>query len=215
MLDFFGSATAVLLIISVVMTIVKNPKKKILWISTLLAFIGFVIVSPPLEETSKAKPTVTKSAEPKPIITKSAEPKPIVTKSPEPKPSVSKTKEPEKVKPLQYNVPTESEWIKIKRMPDSIAGKDFTIYGCVTQFDNMTGSGAFRANVDRKPVYEWYDGENAVLTGDETELLKIDEDQRFSAKVILWGSLKYKTTIGGEMSVPQFLITEIKKTGSC
>jgi len=195
MVDFLLLTTLVLLIVSVVMTIRKNPKKKILWISTLLAFIGFGIVAPPVEETAKPKPTVTKSAEPKP--------------------SAPKTKEPEKVKPLQYNVPTESEWVKIKRMPDSIAGKDFTIYGCVTQFDNMTGSAAFRANVDRKPVYKWYDGENAVLTGDETELLKIDEDQRFSAKVILRGSLEYKTTIGGEMSVPQFLITEIKKTGSC
>jgi hypothetical protein len=194
MVDFLALLTFVLLIVSIVMTIKKNSKKKMLWLSTALAFLGFAIIAPPVE---------------------TAEPKPTVTKSAEPKPSVPKTKEPEKVKPLQYNVPTESEWVKIKRMPDSIAGKDFTIYGCVTQFDNMTGSAAFRANVDRKPVYEWYDGENAVLTGDETELLKIDENQRFSAKVILWGSLEYKTTIGGEMSVPQFLITEIKKTGSC
>lgn len=136
---------------------------------------------------------------------------------------VATTKAPEPARttaapaPKEYATISARDFKLLAKDPDSHAGKAYTIYGYVSQFDSATGPEGFRANTGATKVKasDWYEFEqNSVLTGDKDLLAKIVEDDLFEAKVIVVGSYSYETQIGGNTTVPAFDVQEISVYGS-
>ena len=119
--------------------------------------------------------------------------------------------------PKDYAAISARDFKLLAKDPDAYAGKAYTIYGYVSQFDSATGTGGFRANTGatRQKADDWYEFEqNSVLTGDEDVLAEIVEDDLFQAKVVVTGSYSYDTQIGGSTTVPSFAVQEITVYGS-
>ncbi|WP_344112818.1 hypothetical protein [Kribbella alba] len=117
-----------------------------------------------------------------------------------------------------YKKITSRQWKLIAKSPDAHIGEAIIIYGRVAQFDAATGTDSFRADVDgvrHRPSYGYVDyPTNTVLAGDVLELADLVEDDLFTAKVTVSGSLSYDTQIGGETTVPSLRVTSITVTGS-
>lgn len=137
---------------------------------------------------------------------------PAATRAPEP---VRTTTAPPA--PKDYAAISARDFKLLAKDPDAYAGKAYTIYGYVSQFDSATGTGGFRANTGatKQKADDWYEFEqNSVLTGDEDVLAVIVEDDLFQAKVVVTGSYSYDTQIGGSTTVPSFAVQEITVYGS-
>jgi hypothetical protein len=110
------------------------------------------------------------------------------------------------------------DFAKLVKDPDAYAGRHFTVYGEVTQFDAATGTEAFLANsgANKKyPEYGFVDyTDNAFFDGDAEALADVVEGDLFKAKVKVVGSYSYDTQIGGNTTVPEFLITSVSVYGS-
>jgi len=114
-------------------------------------------------------------------------------------------------KPASYRKLSERQWKLVAKNPDAHLHKTYLIYGTVTQFDSATGTDTFRANVAHKRMAEEWDyPTNTMLTGPESALDDLVEDDVFQAKVTVLGSLSYDTQIGGETTVPLLRIDSIK-----
>jgi hypothetical protein len=100
---------------------------------------------------------------------------------------------------------------KIVKNPDNYKGKVLVVYGQVTQFDSATGTDTFLADVANRNTmsYGYFDGENAMFTGKESKLDDLVEDDVFRATVTVTGSFSYDTQIGGNTTVPLFLVNKI------
>jgi hypothetical protein len=162
-------------------------------------------------------PTTTAPRKPAPAkpAPSTAPPKP--TTAP-PKPAAPKPTVAPKPKPVVHKKISARQWKLIAKSPDSHIGEHLIIYGTVTQFDAATGTDTFRANVDgikHRPSYGFVDyPTNVILTGDESALSDLVEDDLFTARVTVTGSLTYDTTIGGSTTVPQLQIASLSVTGS-
>jgi hypothetical protein len=101
--------------------------------------------------------------------------------------------------------------------PDAHKGETVRVYGYVTQFDAATGTTILRANASGVRQSAWYDfTDNAmfgVATSDEAKLTNVVEGDLFTAEVKVAGSYSYDTQIGGNTTVPLFLIDNIVVTG--
>ncbi|MGC4942001.1 hypothetical protein [Kribbella sp. DT2] len=165
-----------------------------------------------VEVTSGLPATPPSTTQPTPTAaptTTPAPPKPTVT----PKPTVA-----QKPKPVVYKKISARQWKLIAKSPDSHVGEHLILYGTVTQFDSATGTDTFRANVDgikHRPSYGFVDyPSNVILTGTEAALSNLVEDDLFTARVTVTGSLTYDTQIGGQTTVPQLRIASLSVTGS-
>ncbi|SDG08284.1 protein of unknown function [Sinosporangium album] len=107
---------------------------------------------------------------------------------------------------------------KLTKDPDAYTGKQFIIYGEVTQFDAATGTTTFRADTGHaklQPSYGFVDfDQNALLTGSESRLSDVVQGDLFQAYVTSLGSESYETQIGGNTTVPSFQVDRIKVYGS-
>ncbi|MFD5703495.1 hypothetical protein [Streptomyces lasiicapitis] len=113
----------------------------------------------------------------------------------------------------EYENLTAREWALIAKDPDAHTGERYVVYGVVTQSDSATGTEILRANVDgirHVDAYEY--PTNTVLTGDASAFAKIVEDDSFTAKVEVSGSLTYETQIGGETTAPELQVDSITVT---
>lgn len=149
-----------------------------------------------------AKPTVSASA-PNPTPTEAAEePAPKPTKPPKPKP---------------YKKLTDRQWKQLVKSPDRFAGDRVIVYANVTQFDAATGDDTFRANAANRNLvtYGFWDGfDNAIFSGTSRQLRKVVQGDVLWMKATVYGSFSYDTQIGGETTVPAFLVTKVKVIGS-
>lgn len=105
------------------------------------------------------------------------------------------------------------EWKKISKNPTTYIGKQYVIYGVVTQFDSSTGSSAFRANVDAVKHKDWFEYETNTILDDNGVTGSLDslvQDDQFSANIIVNGELSYETTLGEELSVPHLSVVSFK-----
>ncbi|MFF5180706.1 hypothetical protein ACFY2Q_21980 [Micromonospora sp. NPDC000316] len=126
-------------------------------------------------------------------------------------PSPTKTTPPPKPKPPSYKTLTERQWKLIAKNPDSYLGKTYVIYGRVSQFDAATGTDSFRADVAHRRMADEYDYKtNTILSGTESDLDNLVEDDIFRANVTVLGSFSYDTQIGGETTVPLLRVDSIK-----
>ncbi len=152
-------------------------------------------------------PVVTTEA-PKPVETTTTAAPPKTTSAPPKTTSAPAT---------VYKAISAREFKLLAKDPDAYAGKAYKIYGYVTQFDSATGPEGFLADtgptkVSASDYYEF--DQNSMLTGDEKTLSKIVEDDLFEAKVIVIGSYSYDTQMGGNTTVPAFLVQAITVYGS-
>ncbi|MEU1844151.1 hypothetical protein [Micromonospora sediminicola] len=126
-------------------------------------------------------------------------------------PSPTKTTPPPKPKPPSYRTLSARQWKLIAKNPDAYLGRHYVVYGRVTQFDAATGTDTFRADVAHRRMPDEYDYEtNTMLSGSESGLADLVEDDIFRANVSVLGSYSYDTQIGGETTVPLLLVDSIK-----
>ena len=118
--------------------------------------------------------------------------------------------------PLTYRKITAREWKGIAKSPDSHAGQTVVVYGRVTQFDAVTGDQSFRADISGVRRTESYEYEtNTVLTGvDASVVADLVEGDTFRANVLVGGSQKYETALGGETTVPALIVESVKILGT-
>lgn len=129
--------------------------------------------------------------------------------------SVAKSgKCPSGAKVINFIEPTELQWNTLTRSPAQVKGKNFLIFGCVAQFDANTGGSKFRAYASKTPTASWLSGVNSLFTGNAKNLLKLKEDDAFTAKVNVSGATSY-STIGNKTSVPSFAVRDFVKIGTC
>jgi hypothetical protein len=151
-------------------------------------------VAAPVTTTARATITTEPVVAPTTVVPKKTAP------APKPKPIV-----------VEYKSLTARQWKKIAKDPDSYYGDTFIVYGVVTQFDAATGTDTFRANIGAKNMSESYDYEtNTMVTGPESALDDLVEDDEFRAKVAVTGSFSYETQMGGETTAPQLEVRSIK-----
>jgi hypothetical protein len=179
----------------------------------------------PAAQVTKTEPVVTPAND---VPSASTAVTPTPTAAPKAAPTTPATRKPPTVapkpavvpkpKPVVYKKISTRQWKLIAKSPDSHVGEHVIIYGKVTQFDSATGADAFRADVDgvkRRPSYGFVDyPTNVVLTGAEAALADLVEDDLFTARVTVTGSLSYDTQIGGSTTVPQLQVASIAVTGS-
>ncbi len=140
-----------------------------------------------------------------------ASPAPSVASTPEPTPAPTK-----KPAAIKYQKVSDRTWSKIMKSPDKYLADAFQVWACISQFDAATGADTFRAQALGKRTQYWYlDGDNALFTGDENQLADYVEGDVVSMNVLGGGSFSYDTQIGGNTTVPLFLVHSIKHRGSC
>ena len=122
---------------------------------------------------------------------------------------------PELVLPKKYAKLNERNWKKLVKAPDKYVGKGYQIWACVTQFDAATGDGSFLGNSSYKKLKYWYEGENAWFDGEPRALTDTVQGDIVVMNVMSQGSYSYDTQIGGNTTVPSFLVTKITRKGSC
>lgn len=107
--------------------------------------------------------------------------------------------------------PSEHDLALVFKDPDSHVGEEFKVWGQVFQFDAATGTDSFLAQVANRNTmsYGFFDGENALFTGDEADFANLVEDDLFIATVSVAGSESYDTQIGGNTTVPSFEVLKI------
>lgn len=129
--------------------------------------------------------------------------------------SVAKSgKCPSGAKVVNFSEPTELQWNTLTRSPAQVKGKNFVIFGCVSQFDANTGGSKFRAYAAKSPSVSWLSGVNSMFSGNAKSLLMLKEDEAFIAKVNVTGATSY-STIGNKTTVPTFAVRDFVKIGSC
>lgn len=164
--------------------------------------------------TTAVSPTVAGTNDPAPASTYSRTPTAEPTTE---EPTEEATTQEPKPQPTVYKALTSRKWKKIAKDPDAYAGEIYVVYGQVTQFDAATGTDMFLADVGgvRDPCD--YDiclyPTNTILTGDESRLEKLVEDDVFRAKITVLGSQSYETQIGGETTVPSLQVDRVKVLG--
>jgi hypothetical protein len=130
---------------------------------------------------------------------------PIVTAKPPPAPP-----------PPSYATLSSRQWARLVKSPDNYIGDTYRIWACITQFDAATGDDTFRAQGSYKKETYWYsDGDNALFTGDSSDLADFVQDDIVVMNVTVLGSYTYDTQIGGSTTVPSFIVDKISRKGDC
>lgn len=117
-----------------------------------------------------------------------------------------------------YQTLDSQSWFEIVKDPNSYKDECYTVYGEVTQFDSVTGTSSFLANVGgvlQPPEYGYVSYPTAVyLTGDPIALQSVVQQDLFTANVMVLGTITYKTAIGTQRTVPTLQVNSIQVTGS-
>lgn len=124
---------------------------------------------------------------------------------------------PRSISPTSATSISDRTWLIIAKNPSNHLYERYLIYGQVTQADSVIGNEAIRADVGGKRQYPTYGfveyPTNAILSASESKLKEIVEDDLFMADVTIVGVYTYKTSIGGELTVPLLYINSIKMLG--
>lgn len=83
------------------------------------------------------------------------------------------------------------------------------------QFDSATGDDSFLADTAHRNTmsYDFFDGENTLLSGNAKQLDDLVEDDVFRASVTVLGDIDYDTQIGGNTTVPLLEVNSLKVIG--
>lgn len=142
---------------------------------------------------------------------------------PEPEPEPTPSKKPKPTKPkfhkADYADLTDREFSKIVRDPDAHIGEKVLVFGDVFQFDTLTGSDQFLANVggDRDTEGEEFGfvsyDHNALMATSTADFDDVVEGDHIAAWATVMGSFEYDTQIGGSTSAVAFTVERVKVLG--
>lgn len=148
-----------------------------------------------------------------PAVVNEATPRPEATVDlTEPEPTVEV---PTVAIPSKFSEPSKRTWAKIVKSPDRYTGQGFKLWACITQFDAATGEDSFRGDTSYKKLKYWYEGDNALFTGDANRLADFVQGDVVAMNVVGLGSYSYDTQIGGNTTAPLFQVVKITRKGSC
>jgi hypothetical protein len=104
----------------------------------------------------------------------------------------------------------------MRKDPVAHKGQKIIIYRVVTQFDGRTGTSEFRADTAAEPQDDryGYKQNTMVQASDPSILANVVERDYVRMYVEVEGTESYKTTIGGEQTVPKFWVNIINVTYS-
>lgn len=110
------------------------------------------------------------------------------------------------------------QWAQITKDPEAAKGQCVIVYGQVTQFDDNTGPGSFRAEAGPRHVaasygFVNYPTDNVIFSGTAAKLKQFVAGDLFTAEVAIGGSATYDTVMGGSTSAPVMRVDSIAKTG--
>jgi hypothetical protein len=159
-----------------------------------------VPTAPESQETETAAPTPTEEPE-------------------EATPSAAATEDAPAEPRVSYEKISARQLALIAKKPDSHIGDTVILYGEIHQFDNATGECQFLIHVANKEQENSYDYELNALAGTADDsscdiLDDIVEGDFVKMNAMVVGSTSYDTQIGGNTTVPTFLIDKIKRIHS-
>lgn len=180
--------------------------------------------------TATVEATVTASAAPETAATSSA-PSATASATPEPAASSSASAEEEAAAPTpsptatkprfnasDYDTLSRRTFKKLVKAPDRYIGKKVVLYGNVNQFDAATGACNFLADTAERNVtsYGFFNGENSWIEARSRCSIFDDvvEGDIFKMYAEVGPSFSYDTQIGGNTTVPTFIVDRIKVIGS-
>jgi hypothetical protein len=167
------------------------------------------------------RPVATLIATTEPTTVATTASTPLATTQPTPIPTTQPTPDvaPAPTPPVEvktYATPTDRQWEQIVKSPDNYIGNGYHIWACIAQFDAATGADTFRGYASNKQQEYWYlDGVNSLFWGSDAQLSDFVTDDLVAMNVTSFGSLSYDTQIGGNTTVPFFLVDSIAHKGSC
>lgn len=167
-------------------------------------------VDDPVEPTSTPAEEPT-SEEPTTEAAPTSEPAPTTEPAPTPEPTPAEVSEADL---SEYEELDERSLAQIVKAPDDHFGRQVIVYGTITQLDAATGPCFVRVSIAHAPQNEWYDYEhNSVgFAGDgESECPVLDPlvaDDEVKMWVTIGGSFSYDTQIGGNTTVPAYLVDD-------
>lgn len=117
-----------------------------------------------------------------------------------------------------YQALDSQSWLEIVKDPNAYQNECYTVYGEVTQFDSVTGTSSFFADVGgvaATPEYGFVSYPTLTyLTGDSMTLQTVVQQDLFMANVMVIGTETYKTVTGAQLTVPALQVNSIQVTGS-
>jgi hypothetical protein len=117
-----------------------------------------------------------------------------------------------------YQTLDSQSWLEIVKDPNAYQDNCYTVYGDVTQFDSVTGTSSFFADVGgvaETPEYGFVSYPTLTyLTGDSTTLQTVVQQDLFTANVMVVGTETYKTVTGAQLTVPALQVYSIQVTGT-
>ena len=118
--------------------------------------------------------------------------------------------------PTSYKALGKRGWQKVVKAPDNYLGNGYKVWACITQFDAATGDDTFRGDASYHKLKYWFNGDNSIFTGDASQLADYVQGDIVAMSVVSAGSFSYDTQVGGNTTVPAFLVVKIKRLkGSC
>lgn len=117
--------------------------------------------------------------------------------------------------PASYQELDERGWSLVAKDPEAVKGNGYVVYGNVTQFDTITGTSTFRANVAGIDTteYGFFTGDNTMLVGTPEMLAGVAQKDVFRANVTAIGSYSYENTMGGTNTTPLLRVDSIEVIG--
>ncbi|KXF51351.1 hypothetical protein AXA44_01265 [Rhodococcus sp. SC4] len=114
-----------------------------------------------------------------------------------------------------YETLSDRDFALVMKNPDANKGRKLVVYGHVTQFDSVTGPDRFRADTMAAPQdYSFQYDNNTVVTGTAPLLANPVSGDFVTMYVVVAGSHRYSTTLGGETTVPKLNALMLDVTGS-
>jgi hypothetical protein len=127
-------------------------------------------------------------------------------------PPSTPTVSPEDLDPSTYQSLSPRDYALLVKDPGSNKGRKIVVYGIVTQFDAATGKSELRANTGAQPGD--YLQNTMIDAKDPSILTNVVEKDVVKMWCQVQGADTYKTTMGGQLTVPRFWVYIIKDAGS-
>ena len=115
---------------------------------------------------------------------------------------------------VTFTVPSTQIWNALMRIPATLKGKNFILYGCVADFVRTSGGTQFMGSVSPKSVKSFDSSNNALFTADAQKLLSLSTADMFQAKVSVSGSYTQKVN-GAQQDIASLIIRDFVKIGTC
>ncbi|MGA9677791.1 MAG: hypothetical protein WBR28_21950 [Mycobacterium sp.] len=124
--------------------------------------------------------------------------------------------EAQRLNPNTYNAISPHDYALMLKDPAAHMSEKIIVYGVVTQFDTATGRSGFRADTAAEPQDDRYGYQQNTMieASDPSTLANVIQGDYVRMYVEVKGTDTYKTTIGGEQTVPKFGVNIIKVTYS-